>query len=90
MVLTEMPWVSRARPSAANSSGRTGPMLACPSDSRTTRLSRRGSLNFATSTAPCSTPAWMAVEPRTPICRTRSVKCAGSLTGCAGTSTSTA
>ena len=29
MVLTEMPWVSSACPSGANSSGRTGPTLAC-------------------------------------------------------------
>ena len=41
MVLTEMPWASSARPSSANSSGREGPTLAWPSDSRTTRLSRR-------------------------------------------------
>ncbi len=88
MVETEIPCARRRRPSAANSSGREGPMLACPSDSSTTRLSRRRSLFLATSAAPANTPPWMAVEPRAPTWRIRSAKWAGSATGCAGTSTS--
>ena len=64
MVLTEIPCCSNSRPSLANSSGRRGPTLAWPSESSTTRLSRRASRLCRTCAAPSITPPWIAVDPR--------------------------